>query len=58
MSETISDKVWKIIDEYIENYSKGVEKFGPYWKLFYVSMIAFTLIFVAFAVFLAIYFIP
>ena len=33
MSETISDKVWKIIDEYIENYRKGVEKYGSYWKI-------------------------
>ncbi len=58
MSETISDKVWRIIDEYVENYRKGVEKLGSYWKIFYVSMIAFTLIFVVFAVFLAIYYIP
>jgi hypothetical protein len=33
MSETTSDKIWKIIDEYIENYRKGVEKFGFYWKV-------------------------
>ena len=58
MSEKISDKVWKIIDEFIENYRKGIEKYGPYWKIFYVSMIAFILIFVLFAVFLAIYYIP
>jgi cell division protein FtsL len=58
MSEKISDKVWKIIDEYIENYRKGIEKYGSYWKIFYVSMIAFILIFVLFAVFLAIYYIP
>jgi nitrogen fixation/metabolism regulation signal transduction histidine kinase len=58
MSEKISDKVWKIIDEFIENYRKGTEKYGSYWKIFYVSMIAFILIFVLFAVFLAIYYIP
>jgi len=58
MTETISDKFWKIIDEYIENYRRGFEKYGFYWKIFYVSMIAFTLIFVLFAVFLAIYYIP
>ncbi len=58
MSGKISEKFWKIIDEYIENYRKGVEKFGLFWKIFYVSMIAFTLIFVLFAVFLAIYYIP
>ena len=58
MSETISDKVWKIIDEYIEKYRKGVEKYGFYWKIFYVSMIVFAVIFVLFAAFLAIYYIP
>ena len=58
MSEKISEKFWKIIDEYIENYRKGVEKYGLYWKIFYVSMIAFTLVFVVFAVFLAIYYLP
>ncbi len=58
MSEKIPDKVWKIIDEFIENYRKGIEKYGSYWKIFYVSMIAFILIFVLFAVFLAIYYIP
>ena len=58
MSETLPDKFWKIIDEYIENYRKGVEKYGFYWKIFYVSMIVFTLIFVLFAAFLAIYYIP
>ena len=58
MSEKISEKFWKIIDEYIENYRKGVEKYGLYWKIFYVSMIVFTLIFVLFAAFLAIYYIP
>ncbi len=58
MSEKISDKVWKIIDEFIENYRKGIEKYGSYWKIFYVSMIAFILIFVLFAVILAIYYIP
>jgi len=58
MGENISDKFWKIIDEYIEHYRKGVEKYGVYWKVFYLSMIAFTMIFVLFAAFLAIYFIP
>ena len=58
MSETISGKFWKIINEYIENYQKGIEKYGLYWKIFYVSMIVFALIFVALAVFLAIYYIP
>lgn len=58
MGENISDRLWKIIDEYIENYRKGVEKYGHYWKIFYLSMIAFALIFVLFAVFLAIYYIP
>ena len=58
MSEKISDKIWNIIDEYIENYRKGVEKYGFYWKIFYISMIAFTLIFVLFAAFLTIYYIP
>ena len=33
MSKRISDKIWKIIDEYIENYRKGVEKYGFYWKV-------------------------
>ncbi len=33
MGETISDKVWRIIDEYIENYRRGVEKYGFYWKI-------------------------
>ena len=58
MSEEISEKIWKIIDEYIANYNKGVEKYGSYWKIFYISMIVFTLIFVLFAAFLAIYYIP
>jgi len=58
MDEKISDKLWKILDEYIENYRKGVVKYGFYWKIFYFSMIAFALIFVLFAVFLAIYYIP
>ena len=58
MTETISDKFWKIIDEYIENYRKGVEKYGFYWKIFYISMLTFTLVFVLFAAFLAIYYIP
>ncbi len=58
MGETISDKVWRIIDEYVENYRKGVEKFGCYGKIFYVSMLDFTLFFVGLAVFLAIYYIP
>ena len=58
MSEIISDKVWKLIDEYIEKYRKGVEKYGLYWKIFYVSMIVFAVIFVLFAAFLAIYYIP
>ena len=58
MKEKISDKVWKIIDEYIENYRKGTEKYGSYWKIFNVSMVAFILIFVLFAAFLAIYYIP
>lgn len=58
MNEKISDKFWKILDEYIENYRKGFEKYGFYWKIFYVSMIAFTLIFVLFATFLAIYYLP
>lgn len=58
MNEKISDKFWKILDEYIENYRKGVAKYGFYWKIFYVSMIAFTLIFVLFATFLAIYYLP
>ena len=58
MNEKISDKFWKILDEYMENYRKGFEKYGFYWKIFYVSMIAFTLIFVLFATFLAIYYLP
>jgi cell division protein FtsL len=58
MGENISDKFWKIIDEYIDNYRKGVEKFGYYWKIFYLSMIVFALILVLFAAFLAIYWIP
>jgi cell division protein FtsL len=58
MGEKVSDKFWKIIDEFIENYRIGVEKFGYFWKIFYLSMIAFALIFVIFAVFLAIYYIP
>jgi len=58
MDEKISDKLWKILDEFIENYRKGVVKYGFYWKIFYFSMIAFALIFVLFAVFLAIYYIP
>ena len=58
MSEIISDKVWKLIDEYIEKYRMGVEKYGFYWKIFYVSMIVFAVIFVLFAAFLAIYYIP
>jgi len=33
MTETISDKFWKIIDEYIENYRKGFEKYGFYWNV-------------------------
>ena len=33
MSEKISDKIWRIIDEYIENYRRGVEKYGFYWKI-------------------------
>ncbi len=58
MNEKISDKFWNILDDYIENYRKGVLKYGFYWKIFYVSMIAFALIFVLFAAFLAIYYIP
>ncbi len=58
MNEKISDKLWNILDEYIENYRECVVKYGFYWKIFYVSMIAFSLIFVLFAVFLAIYYIP
>ena len=33
MSEEISEKLWKIIDEYIANYNKGVEKYGSYWTV-------------------------
>jgi cell division protein FtsL len=58
MKEKISEKFWKIIDENIENYRKGVEKFGLYWKIFYISMISFSLIFVILALFLAILYIP
>jgi hypothetical protein len=33
MSEEIFEKFWIIIDEYIANYNKGVEKYGSYWKV-------------------------
>ena len=50
------EKIVRIFREYVENYKRGCERFGFWWKLFTASMLALSLVFVSFAVILALRF--
>ena len=54
MGAGISKKIVRIFREYVENYKRGCERFGFWWKLFTASMLALAL--VSFAVILALRF--
>ncbi|UCH57545.1 MAG: hypothetical protein JSV18_01085 [Candidatus Bathyarchaeota archaeon] len=58
MSRKLSERMQKILDELVQGYWKGIDRFGPWWKIFYLSMISLALVFVLFALFLAVYYIP
>jgi hypothetical protein len=58
MNIKIIDKLTHYFNEYVENYKKACEKYGVWWKIFTVSMIGMALVFIIFAIFLAVYFIP
>ena len=53
MGERITERLAQIIREYIENYRRGSERFGFWWKLFTASMLTLALVFVSFAIILA-----
>ena len=55
--EESSNSVLRFIRNYKENYYKGVEKFGFWWKVFHISIWSIVLIFIltasiAFTIFL------
>jgi hypothetical protein len=56
VGERVTERLARIFREYIENYQRGYERFGFWWKLFTASMLALALIFVSFAIVLALRF--
>jgi len=56
VGERVTERLARIFLEYIENYQRGYERFGFWWKLFTASMLALALIFVSFAIVLALRF--
>jgi hypothetical protein len=48
----------QFIIEYQESYHKGVEKFGPWWTVFHLSMWAFVAIFIMAAILLLVFYLP
>jgi len=56
VGEGITERLARIFREYLENYQRGYERFGFWWKLFNASMLALALIFISFAFVLALRF--
>ncbi len=56
MGEGITERLTRIFREYLENYQRGSERFGFWWKLFNASMLVLALIFISFAIVLALRF--
>ncbi len=56
MGERVTERLARIFREYLENYQRGSERFGFWWKLFNASMLALALIFISFAIVLALRF--
>ncbi len=48
----------QFIKEYQESYHKGVEKFGPWWTVFHLSMWAFVAIFIMAAILILVFYLP
>jgi hypothetical protein len=46
------------IKGYRENYIRGVEKFGVWWKIFHISIWSFVLIFILTAVIILVVYLP
>ena len=44
------------LQEYLESYHKGCERYGVWWKLFTFSMLAIAMVFIAFAITLVVFF--
>jgi hypothetical protein len=53
VGEEITERLARMFREYLENYQRGSERFGFWWKLFNASMLALALIFVSFIIILA-----
>ena len=49
-------KLKSYFQEYIDSYHKGCERYGVWWKLFTVSMLAIAAVFIAFAITLVVFF--
>jgi len=58
MAQKIVDKINELYSEYIENYRKGYERFGYWWKVLNVSILSIALIFILFALILFIFYLP
>ena len=46
------------IKGYRENYKRGIEKFGVWWKIFHISIWSFVLIFILTAVIILVFYLP
>jgi hypothetical protein len=49
-------KLKSYFQEYIDSYHRGCERYGVWWKLFTVSMLAIAAVLIAFAVILVVFF--
>ena len=49
VEEVRINRILAYLEEYIESYHRGVERFGLWWVVFTLSMISIALVFIALA---------
>ncbi len=52
VEEVGRNRVRGYFGEYLRSYRRGVERFGVWWKVFTLSMISISLVFIALAILL------
>ena len=56
MAKKIREKASSIIDDFLQSHRKGRELFGVWWTLFTVSMLSISVVFILFAILLAVFY--